>query len=70
VLGTSSTLFNQILLNLPAGNSTAQAILTTVLQAFNSSEEDIAIYPNPFRNLKPETNSVSIYDNLTLVDGV
>jgi lysophospholipase len=69
-MGTSSSLFNQALLSLPPGNSTAQALLTTVLQAFNQSEEDIAVYPNPFRNLNASSNAVSQYDNLTLVDGV
>ena len=71
VLGTSSTLFNQILLNLPSGNgSTAQTLVENVLQAFNESEEDIAPYPNPFKAINGSSNSVSTFPNLTLVDGV
>jgi lysophospholipase len=71
VLGTSSTLFNQILLNLPSGNaSTAQTVVQDVLQAFNKSQEDIAPYPNPFKAINGSSNSVSTFPNLTLVDGV
>lgn len=71
VLGSSSTLFNQILLNLPSGNaSTAQTLVESVLQAFNKSEEDIAPYPNPFKAINGSSNTVSKFPNLTLVDGV
>jgi hypothetical protein len=71
VLGSSSTLFNQILLNLPSGNaSTAQTFVENVLQAFNRSEEDIAPYPNPFKAINGSSNTVSTFPNLTLVDGV
>jgi lysophospholipase len=71
VLGTSSSLFNQALLQLPSGNeSSAQQVLETVLQAFNSSDEDVTLYPNPFKNINGSSNAVSNYNNLTLVDGV
>jgi len=71
VLGSSSTLFNAILLNLPSGNaSAAQTLVEDVLQAFNKSQEDIAPYPNAFRAINGSSNSVSTYSNLTMVDGV
>src|SRR5271155_3076453 len=71
IVGTSSTLFNQILLNLPSGNeSTAQAILEDVLQVFSEDQEDIAVYPNPFKAINGSSNTVSTFHNLTLVDGV
>jgi lysophospholipase len=71
VLGTSSTLFNQILLNLPSGNaSAAQEFLEGVLQALSKDQEDIAVYPNPFKAINGSSNTVSTFGNLTLVDGV
>jgi len=71
IVGTSSTLFNQLLLNLPSGNeSTAQSILEDVLQVFSEDEEDIAVYPNPFQAINGSSNTVSTFPNLTLVDGV
>jgi Lysophospholipase catalytic domain len=70
-VGTSSTLFNQILLNLPSGNeSTAQSILEDVLQVFSEDQEDIAVYPNPFKAINGSSSTVSTFPNLTLVDGV
>src|SRR5436190_19097969 len=71
VLGTSSTLFNQVLLNLPPGNvSKAQEILTGVLETISKDEEDIALYPNPFKAINGTANAASTWPNLTLVDGV
>src|SRR5271169_3226915 len=71
IVGTSSTLFNQLLLNLPSGNeSTAQSIVENVLQVFSEDEEDIAVYPNPFQAINGSSNTVSTFHNLTLVDGV
>src|SRR5271170_2829967 len=71
IVGTSSSLFNQVLLNLPSGNeSTAQSILENVLQVFSQDEEDIAVYPNPFKAINGSSNTVSTFPNLTLVDGV
>jgi len=71
IVGTSSTLFNQILLNLPSGNeSTAQSILEEVLQVFSEDQEDIAVYPNPFKAINGSSSTVSTFPNLTLVDGV
>jgi lysophospholipase len=71
IVGTSSTLFNQILLNLPSGNeSTAQSILEDVLQGFSEDQEDVAVYPNPFKAINGSSSTVSTFPNLTLVDGV
>lgn len=71
VLGTSSTLFNQILLNLPSQNvSTAQEVLESVLNALSRDQEDIAVYPNPFKGINESVSTVSAFPNLTLVDGV
>jgi lysophospholipase len=64
-------LFNQILLNLPSGNaSKAQELLESVLQAFSKAQEDIALYPNPFKGVNGSSSTVSTFANLTLVDGV
>jgi lysophospholipase len=71
VMGTSSSLFNAALLNLPSGNeSAAQQLVESVLQAFNKSENDIALYPNPFKSVNSSNNSVSGDSYLSLVDGV
>lgn len=71
VLGTSSSLFNQALLNLPSDNeSSAQRVLENVLQSFSEDERDIALYPNPFKAVNISNNSVAFDQNLQLVDGV
>ena len=70
-MGTSSSLFNAILLNLPTANeSVAQQLVESILQVFNNSEKDIAVYPNPFRGVNSSSSAVAQYTNLTLVDGV
>jgi lysophospholipase len=69
-MGTSSTLFNQILLQIPSANKTAATlIVTAILQILNETQEDIAIYPNPFRGINGSANTVSSFENVTLVDG-
>jgi lysophospholipase len=71
ILGTSSSLFNEILLNLPSGNETVvEEILGAVLEEFSADEEDIAVYPNPFKGVTSSSNTAFQYPNLTLVDGV
>jgi hypothetical protein len=71
VLGTSSSLFNQALLYLPSNNeTTAQKILENTLQSISANEEDIAWYPNPFKDVNSSNNVVAPDQNLALVDGV
>lgn len=74
VMGTSSSLFNQILLQL---NSTGLDVPTTVLNALqgfldrlDTDNNDIADYsPNPFFGYRPGENPNADSRRLTLVDG-
>jgi lysophospholipase len=72
VMGTSSSLFNQIFLSL--GGFDIPEILTNVisnvLTKIGKDANDIADYtPNPFFNYHPETNPSASHERLTLVDG-
>jgi lysophospholipase len=71
-MGTSSSLFNQFLLNI--NSSGLDAILLDVAQAvltdLSQDEFDIADYtPNPFFGVNPNSNPSARTRNLTLVDG-
>jgi lysophospholipase len=72
VMGTSSSLFNQFILQL---NSTGLSgvLLTAAMAALsnlNESENDIAPYqPNPFYYFNNDTNRNAFSKQLTLVDG-
>lgn len=72
VMGTSSSLFNQLILNV---NQTsiprlAKDFVSYVLQDLGNSNNDIAQYqPNPFYGYNTETSLVSKEPSLTLVDG-
>lgn len=72
VMGTSSSLFNQFILQL---NSTgASGVLLnaamSALSNLNESENDIAPYqPNPFYHFNNDTNPNAFSQQLTLVDG-
>ena len=72
VMGTSSSLFNQFLLQ---SNSTsipqfAQSFITKVLSAVSSTDNDIAQYqPNPFYGYHNRTSRVAQSRVLSLVDG-
>jgi len=72
VYGTSSTLFNQIVLqfnstvNLP---SFLENGIQSALNHFGQSENDIASYVNPFVGIHPATNLGAQSAELTLVDG-
>lgn len=70
VVGTSSSLFNQFYLNLNSSDisSTLKGILTSVLQSFGASNNDISIWPNPFTWFNNGTTNSAV-GNLTLVDG-
>jgi hypothetical protein len=50
--------------------STAEELLEDVLQKLSTDQEDIAIYPNPFKDINGSSSTVSNYQNLSLVDGV
>ena len=79
VMGTSSSLFNQIVLYLNDPNSDyvpddipdiAVDALTSVLDFLGDDNDDIADWtPNPFKGWNPEENYNSDEDRLTLVDG-
>ncbi|KAL5344958.1 Lysophospholipase 1 [Pseudogymnoascus australis] len=72
VMGTSSSLFNQFILQL---NSTGLSgvLLNAAMSALsnlNESENDIAPYqPNPFYHFNNDTNRNAFSKQLTLVDG-
>jgi lysophospholipase len=72
VMGTSSSLFNQFILQL---NSTGLSgvllsAAMSALSSLNSSENDIAPYqPNPFYHFNNDTNRNAFSQQLTLVDG-
>jgi len=71
MMGTSSTLFNQFLLQV---NSTGLSGLlgdavTAILKRIGTAEDDIADYPNPFYHFNNATSKVATDDMLTLVDG-
>ncbi|EGW33781.1 uncharacterized protein SPAPADRAFT_70053 [Spathaspora passalidarum NRRL Y-27907] len=72
IMGTSSTLFNQFLLQINTTSiaSTVKSIITTILKRVSHKEDDIAIYrPNPFYNTSAAIDKISKNDTLFLVDG-
>ncbi|KAL9636540.1 MAG: hypothetical protein Q9164_002758 [Protoblastenia rupestris] len=72
IMGTSSSLFNQFLLN---ANGTdipelAKTFVNKILGAISSDNNDIADYtPNPFYHYRNETSLNAQSQRLTLVDG-
>ncbi|KAM0456595.1 hypothetical protein ACHAO4_003625 [Trichoderma viride] len=81
IMGTSSTLFNQIILYLQSDNGTNSIvpkgipnfvvkILTGVLTGLGHDNNDIADWtPNPFKGWNNKTNPFAANNRLTLVDG-
>lgn len=72
VMGTSSSLFNQFLLNVDQESipQLAKGFVKVVLNRFSDSDNDIAQYqPNPFYGYNKKTSRVSEEPSLTLVDG-
>ena len=73
IMGTSSSLFNQFLLNINSTSSseTLRTILGKILTQIGNDNEDIASYkPNPFKNFDPTGKNLNAdQDSLTLVDG-
>lgn len=69
-MGTSSSLFNGALTEI---SGTSSSILTSVLKSLltdlDQSDEDIAVYPNPFYGLSSVALNISNSQNLTLTDG-
>lgn len=72
VMGTSSSLFNQFLLQI---NSTSipdvlKDVINKLLNDLGQANDDIAEYsPNPFYQYNPDSNAGSNYTSLALVDG-
>ncbi|RYP79304.1 hypothetical protein DL770_006709 [Monosporascus sp. CRB-9-2] len=73
VMGTSSSLFNQFLLqNISSSDvpSFVAAAIDMVLTGIADENNDIAVYqPNPFYGYKPDTNPFAETEQLSLVDG-
>lgn len=72
VMGTSSSLFNQFLLNADSAGlpSFAQNFVTDILESIGRDNNDIADYsPNPFYGYHNSTNRNAQSGRLTLVDG-
>ncbi|KAJ8110934.1 hypothetical protein OPT61_g6355 [Boeremia exigua] len=72
VMGTSSSLFNQIFLSLGGFDlpDFLTAVISNVLKAVGEDQNDIADYtPNPFYGYHNATNPSASHERLTLVDG-
>ncbi|KAI8947198.1 lysophospholipase [Xylaria longipes] len=73
VMGTSSSLFNQFLLQNISGSDLPDFItdaLTSVLQTIGEDDDDVAEWrPNPFYKYNPDTNGNADSELLTLIDG-
>ncbi|KAB2572337.1 Lysophospholipase 1 [Lasiodiplodia theobromae] len=73
VFGTSSSLFNQFLLQINDTEGvpdSLKGVLTSALENFGESNNDIADWsPNPFYHWNNETNQGASSKRLTLVDG-
>lgn len=71
VMGTSSTLFNDIITTLDSANASGVIIdaISSIVSALGDTDNDVALYPNSFANYEPSTNPVSDLQYITLVDG-
>ena len=72
IMGTSSTLFNQILLEINSTSlpSVFKNVLNSISEDVGLNNEDIAHYnPNPFYHYNRATNPSGNNNTLTLVDG-
>lgn len=71
IMGTSSSLFNQFLLqvNQTSVPSVAKTFINRVLGAVGQRNNDIADYPNPFYGYHNDTSRNAQSKTLTLVDG-
>ena len=72
-MGTSSSLFNQFILqiNTTSLSSTIKSLLTSILQDLSNDDNDIAVYkPNPFKDSDVAgSKSIASNDTLYLCDG-
>ncbi|KAI1174316.1 lysophospholipase [Nemania sp. FL0916] len=73
IMGTSSSLFNQLLLQNLSDSSLPSVItdaLTSILKSIGDNDNDVAEWrPNPFFKYRPNSNGNADTDFLTLVDG-
>lgn len=72
VMGTSSSLFNQFLLNLDGTGipDPFKQVVQNILESISQDNNDIADYrPNPFLGFNNDTNPSADSHSLTLVDG-
>lgn len=70
VMGTSSSLFNQVMFYLDGTPQFLKNIALSVLSGLSEAESDIADYfPNPFYGVRNATFTSSNTRDLTLVDG-
>ena len=71
VMGTSSSLFNEFLLqvNTTSLPSLAKDFITKILGSIGQANNDIAVYPNPFYGYHNSTSLTAQSQNLSLVDG-
>ncbi|OBT92870.1 Lysophospholipase 1 [Pseudogymnoascus verrucosus] len=72
VMGTSSSLFNQLYLTVNATSGVSDRVrssISNILQNVGESNSDIADWPNPFYGYNNKTNLNSQSKSLTLVDG-
>lgn len=71
VMGTSSSLFNQFLLQVDSTSipSLAKDFISKILGAISSTNNDIAEYPNPFYGYHNATSLNAQSKTLSLVDG-
>lgn len=71
VMGTSSTLFNQLILQINNSSSSALTeIIVNLLTKLGAANDDIAQYqPNPFYHFNNDTNRDAYVQELSLVDG-
>ena len=73
IMGTSSSLFNQLELNVGSSNAipdAAKGFVTDVLNKLSGKDNDIATYePNPFYGYSNSTSAIAQSNTLDLVDG-
>lgn len=73
IMGTSSSLFNQIILNIGDVDGVPSILtnaVSSVLNAIGEADNDIADYsPNPFRGFNSGSNPSANDNRLTVVDG-
>lgn len=72
IMGTSSSLFNQALLNINNTDlqQTFKRLTTSLLQNLNESSNDVSVYqPNPFYKFNRASNRNAQEEALILVDG-